>query len=51
VPNHINRPGDQHLKIFPNGNTVQIRLEGASGHPKIDITDQIQKVLEKVTFK
>ncbi|PIZ33280.1 MAG: hypothetical protein COY39_03165 [Alphaproteobacteria bacterium CG_4_10_14_0_8_um_filter_37_21] len=51
VPEHLNKPGDMHYKILPNGNRIQIRFEGDSGHPKIDITDQIQKILEKVSFK
>lgn len=51
VPEHLNKPGDMHYKILPNGNRIQIRFEGDSGHPKIDITDKIQKILEKVSFK
>jgi hypothetical protein len=51
VPGHLNKQGDMHYKILPNGNRIQIRFEGDSGHPKIDITDQVQKILEKVSFK
>lgn len=51
VPEHLNKPGDMHYKILPNGNRVQIRFEGRSGHPKIEIKDLVQKILEKVSFK
>ena len=51
VPGHLNKQGDMHYKVLSNGNRIQIRFEGDSGHPKIDITDQVQKILEKVSFK
>jgi len=51
VPNHLNKPGDMHYEILPNGNRVQMRFEGRSSHPKIEITDHLQKTLEKVSFK
>ncbi|HCU07279.1 MAG TPA: hypothetical protein DIC42_06890 [Holosporales bacterium] len=50
-PSSLRNPGDRFRRVLPDGKEVQIRFEGTSGHPKIDITDQVQKILEKVSFK
>lgn len=34
-----------------DGKVITFRYEGKSGHPKIDINDPIQKIIEKVTYK
>lgn len=34
-----------------DGKVITFRLEGKSGHPKIDINDPVQKLIEKVTYK
>lgn len=55
VPDVVNKPGDAHEVILRDRNgvinkRVQIRYEGRSGEPKIDIKDLVQKIYEKVTF-
>ena len=38
-------------ELLSDGRKIQIRPCGKSGHPKIEITDQVQNLLEKITFK
>lgn len=35
---------------FSDGSKVQLRIEGKSGHPKVDVTDIFKNVEEKITF-
>ncbi len=50
-PSSLRNPGDRFRRVLSDGKEVQIRFEGDSGHPKIEITDHLQKTLEKVSFK
>lgn len=50
VPDYVQKPGDTYQVELLNGSEVQIRVEGDSGHAKIDINDIIQRVKEKVAL-
>jgi hypothetical protein len=35
---------------FEDGSHVQLRTEGKSGQPKVEITDVLKNIYEKITF-